>query len=163
MCSHEYLGTEHVLLGLVQEGSGVAANVLKNMGIDLDRIRDVDEVYWDDHRGTPKAFVRQDGELRDVQPVLYAAAIGASGSGDVGALLFQNIDSRKIAYSGAGPVHRPKEAEQWPAQLGGWLAEVDDVIRELADGDARINVCQSSTDGRALAILSRLEEQKRVR
>ncbi len=36
---HEYLGTEHVLLGLVQEGSGVAANVLKNMGIDLDKIR----------------------------------------------------------------------------------------------------------------------------
>ena len=37
--NHEYLGTEHILLGLVQEGSGVAANVLKNMGIDLDRIR----------------------------------------------------------------------------------------------------------------------------
>jgi ATP-dependent Clp protease ATP-binding subunit ClpC len=37
--NHEYLGTEHVLLGLVQEGSGVAANVLKNMGIDLSKIR----------------------------------------------------------------------------------------------------------------------------
>ncbi|HIG10981.1 MAG: ATP-dependent Clp protease ATP-binding subunit [bacterium] len=38
--NHEYLGTEHVLLGLVQEGSGVAANVLKQMQIDLDKIRD---------------------------------------------------------------------------------------------------------------------------
>ena len=37
--NHEYLGTEHILLGLVQEGSGVAANVLKNMGIDLSKIR----------------------------------------------------------------------------------------------------------------------------
>ena len=37
--NHEYLGTEHVLLGLVQEGSVVAANVLKNMGVDLARIR----------------------------------------------------------------------------------------------------------------------------
>src|SRR5688572_19396658 len=37
--NHEYIGTEHVLLGLVQEGSGVAANVLKNMNIDLKRIR----------------------------------------------------------------------------------------------------------------------------
>jgi ATP-dependent Clp protease ATP-binding subunit ClpC len=37
--NHEYLGTEHVLLGLVQEGSGVAANVLKSMGIDLAKIR----------------------------------------------------------------------------------------------------------------------------
>ncbi len=37
--NHEYIGTEHILLGLVQEGSGVAANVLKNMSIDLKRIR----------------------------------------------------------------------------------------------------------------------------
>ena len=37
--NHEYLGTEHILLGLVQEGSGVAANVLKNMSIDLAKIR----------------------------------------------------------------------------------------------------------------------------
>jgi ATP-dependent Clp protease ATP-binding subunit ClpC len=37
--NHEYLGTEHILLGLVQEGSGVAANVLKQMGIDLNKIR----------------------------------------------------------------------------------------------------------------------------
>jgi len=37
--NHEYLGTEHILLGLVQEGSGVAANVLKQMHIDLDKIR----------------------------------------------------------------------------------------------------------------------------
>ena len=37
--NHEYIGTEHVLLGLVHEGSGVAANVLRNMGIDLKKIR----------------------------------------------------------------------------------------------------------------------------
>jgi ATP-dependent Clp protease ATP-binding subunit ClpC len=37
--NHEYLGTEHILLGLVQEGSGVAANVLRNMSIDLSKIR----------------------------------------------------------------------------------------------------------------------------
>ena len=37
--NHEYIGTEHILLGLVQEGSGVAANVLKNMTVDLDKIR----------------------------------------------------------------------------------------------------------------------------
>ena len=37
--NHEYIGTEHVLLGLVREGSGVAANVLKNLDIDLRKIR----------------------------------------------------------------------------------------------------------------------------
>ncbi len=37
--NHEYIGTEHVLLGLIKEGSGVAANVLKNMDADLRKIR----------------------------------------------------------------------------------------------------------------------------
>lgn len=37
--NHEYIGTEHLLLGLIREGSGVAANVLKNLDIDLRRIR----------------------------------------------------------------------------------------------------------------------------
>src|SRR5688500_15291755 len=37
--NHEYIGTEHILLGLVKEGSGVAANVLKNLDVDLRKIR----------------------------------------------------------------------------------------------------------------------------
>lgn len=37
--NHEYIGTEHILLGLVKEGTGVAANVLKNLDIDLRKIR----------------------------------------------------------------------------------------------------------------------------
>ncbi|HEV3023266.1 MAG TPA: Clp protease N-terminal domain-containing protein, partial [Pirellulales bacterium] len=38
-CKHEYVGTEHVLLGLIEEGSGVAANALKNLDVDLRKIR----------------------------------------------------------------------------------------------------------------------------
>src|SRR5512145_1071777 len=37
--NHEYIGTEHILLGLVKEGSGVGANVLKNLDIDLRKVR----------------------------------------------------------------------------------------------------------------------------
>ncbi len=37
--NHEYIGTEHVLLGLVKEGSGVGANVLRNLGVDLAKVR----------------------------------------------------------------------------------------------------------------------------
>jgi ATP-dependent Clp protease ATP-binding subunit ClpC len=36
---HQYLGTEHVLLGLIREGDGIAAGVLQTMGIDHDRAR----------------------------------------------------------------------------------------------------------------------------
>ena len=37
--NHEYIGTEHILLGLVKEGAGVAARVLKDLEIDLHKIR----------------------------------------------------------------------------------------------------------------------------
>lgn len=36
--NHQFIGTEHILLALVEEGSGVAANVLRNMAVDLRRI-----------------------------------------------------------------------------------------------------------------------------
>lgn len=36
---HHYLGTEHLLLGLIREGEGIAAGVLQSLGIDLDRAR----------------------------------------------------------------------------------------------------------------------------
>nr|ADJ57429.1 clp protease ATP binding subunit [uncultured prymnesiophyte C19847] len=36
---HNYIGTEHLLLGLIREGEGVASRVLENLGIDLSRVR----------------------------------------------------------------------------------------------------------------------------
>jgi ATP-dependent Clp protease ATP-binding subunit ClpC len=36
---HNYIGTEHILLGLVREGEGVAAQVLRTLGADLHRVR----------------------------------------------------------------------------------------------------------------------------
>jgi ATP-dependent Clp protease ATP-binding subunit ClpC len=37
--NHEYIGTEHLFLGLVKEGSGVGATVLRNLGIDIRKVR----------------------------------------------------------------------------------------------------------------------------
>ena len=37
--NHDYIGTEHILLGLVREGEGVACAVLQNLGVDLERLR----------------------------------------------------------------------------------------------------------------------------
>jgi ATP-dependent Clp protease ATP-binding subunit ClpC len=36
---HSYIGTEHVLLGLIREGEGVAAQILINLGADLSNVR----------------------------------------------------------------------------------------------------------------------------
>ena len=37
--NHNYVGTEHLLLGLIKLGQGVAVNVLEKMGLDLERVR----------------------------------------------------------------------------------------------------------------------------
>jgi ATP-dependent Clp protease ATP-binding subunit ClpC len=37
---HNYIGTEHLLLGLIREGEGVASQVLMNMGLELDKVRE---------------------------------------------------------------------------------------------------------------------------
>ena len=36
---HDYIGTEHILLGLIREGRGVGAEVLQRLGADLNRVR----------------------------------------------------------------------------------------------------------------------------
>ena len=37
---HNYIGTEHLLLGLIREGEGIASQVLMNLGLELDKVRD---------------------------------------------------------------------------------------------------------------------------
>ena len=39
MLNHHYIGTEHILLGLVREGNGIAAGVLESMGVKLEQVR----------------------------------------------------------------------------------------------------------------------------
>jgi ATP-dependent Clp protease ATP-binding subunit ClpC len=36
---HNYIGTEHMLLGIVREGEGIAAGVMESLGVDLARVR----------------------------------------------------------------------------------------------------------------------------
>lgn len=45
--NHEYIGTEHILIGLLKEGTGIAANVLKNCQIDLGSLREsIDKIVF---------------------------------------------------------------------------------------------------------------------
>jgi len=55
--NHDYVGTEHIVLGLIQEGRGVAADVLKNLDVDLQRIRQ--EVEKRVSHGTTKVTMGQ--------------------------------------------------------------------------------------------------------
>jgi ATP-dependent Clp protease ATP-binding subunit ClpC len=49
---HNYIGTEHILLGLVREGEGVAARVLVDLGADLSRVRQTVVDLLSGHPGT---------------------------------------------------------------------------------------------------------------
>ena len=62
---HSYVGTEHILLGLLREGEGVAARVLKNLEVDLDRTRN--EVLKElDPNFTPSEEGEDEGEPEEV-------------------------------------------------------------------------------------------------
>ncbi len=39
LLNHNYIGTEHILLGLIHEGEGVAAKALESLGISLEKVR----------------------------------------------------------------------------------------------------------------------------
>jgi ATP-dependent Clp protease ATP-binding subunit ClpC len=72
---HSYVGTEHILLGLLREGEGVAAQVLKNLEVDLDRTRN--EILKElDPNFTPS----EDGEEGEPVQDQEEAAAGSGGS-----------------------------------------------------------------------------------
>jgi ATP-dependent Clp protease ATP-binding subunit ClpC len=61
---HNYIGTEHILLGLIHEGDGVAAQVLVGLGVELDRTRQlVIQILTGGHREETASAVAED--LRD--------------------------------------------------------------------------------------------------
>jgi ATP-dependent Clp protease ATP-binding subunit ClpC len=61
---HNYIGTEHILLGLIHEGDGVAAQVLVGLGVELDRTRQlVTQILTGGHREETASAVAED--LRD--------------------------------------------------------------------------------------------------
>ncbi len=55
---HEYVGTEHILLGLIREGEGIAATIIQNLGVDLEALADAIESIV--KRGRPGSPVGPD-------------------------------------------------------------------------------------------------------
>jgi ATP-dependent Clp protease ATP-binding subunit ClpC len=51
--NHHYIGTEHLLLGLVREGEGIGAGVLQRLGVTLERVREETLRVLGDHGGEP--------------------------------------------------------------------------------------------------------------
>jgi ATP-dependent Clp protease ATP-binding subunit ClpC len=62
---HDYIGTEHILLGLIREGDGVAAQVLVSLGCDLNRARQQVIQLLHGHRGRRTSIATIGEELGD--------------------------------------------------------------------------------------------------
>ncbi len=77
---HDYIGTEHILLGLIREGDGVAAQVLVRMGADLNRVRQQVIQLLEGHQGegaqraVRRGAVTRDYLLTEVQNTLATIA-----------------------------------------------------------------------------------------
>ena len=124
----------------------------------IDRLADGTLCIIDYKTGNAGHFVDRGGELRDVQLVLYADAM----DGDVGGLANLVLDPRRIEYKGAGPAWDGSEPDAWRETLGGWKSAVRECLRQLAAGDVRIHTGRTARDRRPYAILSRVEELRRV-
>jgi ATP-dependent Clp protease ATP-binding subunit ClpC len=57
LLGHNYIGTEHILLGLIQEEEGVAARVLDRLGISLDAVRSKVESIIGEGKGAPDGHI----------------------------------------------------------------------------------------------------------
>jgi ATP-dependent Clp protease ATP-binding subunit ClpC len=60
---HSYIGTEHLLLGIVREGDGVAAQVLVSLGADLGRVRQQVLQMMSGYQGTEDVSSRELGQV----------------------------------------------------------------------------------------------------
>lgn len=76
---HNYVGTEHLLLGLLREGEGVAAQVLLNLGLELSRVRD--EVIKLVGPGTPTSPAKPPPPADEsfTEKPLHVSAVKSSG------------------------------------------------------------------------------------
>jgi ATP-dependent Clp protease ATP-binding subunit ClpC len=76
---HDYIGTEHILLGLLREGEGVASQVLVRLGADLNRVRQQVIELLHGHRGEEPAGSAAGGRERRPPPEI-ADRLDAIGS-----------------------------------------------------------------------------------
>jgi ATP-dependent Clp protease ATP-binding subunit ClpC len=144
---HNYIGTEHILLGLIREGEGVAAQVLMKLGGDLNRVRQMVIQLLQGHgaEARPKPRSTRTGMVEDVLARL------------------DSMDGRLAAIErrvGMGPdvrdldqeiarLHRDKEAAIESQDFETAAAIRDAEARLLADKATREKNWAAGTEGRS--------------
>jgi Clp amino terminal domain, pathogenicity island component len=63
---HPYIGTEHLLLGIIREAGGVGAQVLREMGVELERVEALIVERWQKVEHQPAAIIDLDADMKQV-------------------------------------------------------------------------------------------------
>src|SRR5215469_9335067 len=109
MLNHNYIGTEHILLGLIREGEGVAAQVLVKLGADLNRVRQQVIQLLHGYQGSSREPAASGAEPEHEESVRRTVTAQAA--------MEARIAGSARAFS--------------QAQLDGLMARLDDVGRRL--------------------------------
>jgi ATP-dependent Clp protease ATP-binding subunit ClpA len=113
MLSHNYIGTEHILLGLIHEGEGVAAKALESLDISLEAVRaQVEEIIGQGQQApsghipfTPRAKKVLELSLREALQLGHSY-IGTAGSGSRSSSCSRASRARRPPVPGPRPVAR---------------------------------------------------------
>ena len=177
MLNHNYIGTEHILLGLIHEGEGVAAKALESLGISLDAVRQqVEEIIGQGQQApsghipfTPRAkkvLELASRESRDLSHNYVGTEhilLGLMREGDgVGAQVLKRAGAEQpaVRHQVLQLLHSRPEDEVPPAEVPPVeLRRVE--LRFDASGDAGRDIGRrlASLDARLAVIEQRLRER----
>jgi ATP-dependent Clp protease ATP-binding subunit ClpC len=158
MLDHNYIGTEHILLGLLREGDGIAAKALEALGISLDAMRQAVEGIIG--RGaqplpasghipfTPRAKKVLELSLREALQLghdyigtehILLGLLREDDGVAVHVLVDSGLDVNRVRQQVIGLLHG-QSAEDRPSSAAS--ASGDDLVRRLTSFAARLNVIE---------------------
>jgi ATP-dependent Clp protease ATP-binding subunit ClpC len=95
--SNNYIGTEHLLLGLIREGEGLAGRVLAKLGVELERTRREVMALQDNDSGLPSTHGRATPTPQNGPSAAFAAAFSELPETDRDALLGDGLALNKLS------------------------------------------------------------------
>ncbi len=159
LCAKEILRDEFSIAHVEHKLDYAAMGMRLGLRVDrVDALESGELLVIDYKTGQEKTFLNQQGDLTDLQLIVYADALGNA----VGGISLINVDSRKISYRSAGNGPLAKQKEAWPETFAAWRALLHENLRAFAAGDVRVNWLQKTAEARPLNMISRFQEQKRA-
>ena len=131
---HNYIGTEHLLLGLVREGEGIAAGVLESLGVNLDKVRhEVIRVLSQSSSAGPAQETKRASQDPDRRPARHQPHRGSPAPAS---WTRSSAARRRSSGSSRSSSRRPKNN---PALIGepgvGKTAIAEGLAHRIVDGD----------------------------